>query len=187
MTLTKEEAIARANRVHGYMNHKELGFLWDVHVDPAIKISVEVGSFLGRSACLIASALDGHGFLVSIDHHDHIFNRDGMKNESSWQPMLKNILDKRNVLALRATSGNIVRIIGTDPDIVFIDGNHEYEAVGFDIKMWAPKTRRLLIHDYRHNGGQGIIKAVDGLIKENSEWKIKEIVSSLAYLTKSRS
>lgn len=51
-------------------------------------------------------------------------------------------------------------------DFVFIDADHEYESVKNDIIAWLPKIKSGGIisgHDY-HNGGPGIIKAVNELL-----------------------
>jgi hypothetical protein len=49
-----------------------------------------------------------------------------------------------------------------DVDMVFLDGNHEYEGVVADIEAWLPKTRKLLCgHDYNHPDYPGVAEAVD--------------------------
>lgn len=57
-------------------------------------------------------------------------------------------------------------------DFVFIDGNHQYEAVKQDISDWFPKVRRGGImsgHDYYEfkSGRGGVVRAVDEFAKAN--------------------
>jgi hypothetical protein len=50
---------------------------------------------------------------------------------------------------------------------MFLDGDHEYEAVVADIKAWLPKARRLLCgHDYGHPDYPGVARAVDELFAD---------------------
>lgn len=51
-------------------------------------------------------------------------------------------------------------------DLVFIDGDHSYDAVKHDIMEWGKKVRNgglLCGHDYSHTH-EGVIRAVDELI-----------------------
>ncbi len=59
-------------------------------------------------------------------------------------------------------------------DLVFIDGNHDYEAVKTDILMWMPKIRNGGIisgHDYLRTREDllGVTKAVDDLFDSVEE------------------
>lgn len=56
-----------------------------------------------------------------------------------------------------------------DVDMVFIDGDHEYESVVADIEAWLPKTRKLICgHDYQPDGGAfpGVARAVHELFED---------------------
>lgn len=57
-------------------------------------------------------------------------------------------------------------------DIVFIDGDHSYEAVFADIRAWWPKVRLggiLCGHDYPHRRFPGVRRAVDGWVRR---WRV---------------
>lgn len=54
-------------------------------------------------------------------------------------------------------------------DLVFIDGDHSYEACKFDIEEWGKKVRKggiLCGHDYQHSH-QGVRDAVDEAFGKN--------------------
>jgi hypothetical protein len=62
-------------------------------------------------------------------------------------------------------------------DFVWIDGNHDYEAVIDDINSWLPKLKPgawMGGHDYNHPGHPGVKQACDELIPNH-----KEIPSSI--------
>lgn len=63
-------------------------------------------------------------------------------------------------------------------DFVFIDGNHSYEFVKEDIKLWKPKIKRggwLTGHDYADDiwDKRGVKRAVDELI---DDFKVEDTV-----------
>jgi glyoxylase-like metal-dependent hydrolase (beta-lactamase superfamily II) len=48
--------------------------------------------------------------------------------------------------------------------MVFIDGDHKYESVKEDIKLWLPKTKKLICgHDYQ---GEDVRRAVNEVLGE---------------------
>ena len=52
-------------------------------------------------------------------------------------------------------------------DMVFIDADHTYEAVKYDIERWLPKTTKLISgHDYNDPGHPGVKQAVDEKFKD---------------------
>lgn len=55
-------------------------------------------------------------------------------------------------------------------DMVFLDGQHEYEAVKADIQAWLPKIKPggLLAGDDYHPSWPGVIQAVDELLPERT-------------------
>lgn len=61
-------------------------------------------------------------------------------------------------------------------DFVFIDGDHSYESVCFDIEAWTPKIKQggiIAGHDYTWNGDngskRGLVKAVHDYFEANSK------------------
>ena len=66
-----------------------------------------------------------------------------------------------NLVAIREFSPAAAEQV-PEVDMVFFDGDHEYEAVIADIETWLPKARKLLCgHDYGHPDHPGVAQAVD--------------------------
>ena len=65
---------------------------------------------------------------------------------------------------LRKTSLEAAALVPNDLDLVFIDGNHDYEYVKQDIALWQPKIRKggiLAGHDFNREIFPGVVRAVE--------------------------
>ena len=108
----------------------------------------EVGSLCGRSSFALLTACDGP--VYCIDPWPEVY--DEFMGACGHFP---------NLVAIRGSSPAAGRQV-PDVDMVFLDGDHDYEGVVADIEAWLPKTRRLLCgHDYNHPDYPGVAKAVD--------------------------
>ncbi len=77
-----------------------------------------------------------------------------------------------NTHILRKTSKEASFLVPDSIDLVFIDGNHDYDFVKEDIELWLPKVRSggiLAGHDYDLRGERfsGVKRAVDELLGSN--------------------
>lgn len=67
-------------------------------------------------------------------------------------------------------SSEAVAEIDDDYDLIFIDGNHTYDFIKSDLRLFYPKVRAGGVfsgHDYRHGSlHPGVKKAVDEFVKE---------------------
>lgn len=69
----------------------------------------------------------------------------------------------QNVQILRKTSAEAAGLVPGELDLVFIDGNHDYEYVKQDIELWQPKIRKgglLAGHDFNRELHPGVVRAV---------------------------
>jgi predicted O-methyltransferase YrrM len=128
--------LARALSIAGFIDEEELG--WLANQSSTRKCIVEIGSYQGRStrAMLDNSEAIVHVFddwkgprEINIPDRDKIFQR-----------FLDNTSDKLNQLVI--TSGDFSwsyqKQAHITPDMVFIDGSHEYKDVKRDIEFWKP-------------------------------------------------
>jgi|SRR4051812_13197423 predicted O-methyltransferase YrrM len=142
----------RAYSVHGWTDWGQLSFLRNAVFDlgPGSKV-VEVGVWAGRSA--IAMALAGRARKVTVyaidpwqDYEqEHVEPSTELKGAgvSSFQELyelyLSNVkrLNADNIVTLRDSGVEAARKWQFGPvDVVFIDGNHDYEPVREDIQAW---------------------------------------------------
>lgn len=182
---TAKELIARYRiaDIEGWMDLDELEWLIDAgrEADTAI----EIGTFMGRSACAImAGQKERGGHLCCIDTFD---GRGTVREEEvaarapSWlvEQFVANMQGRGFVFTplLRGDPGchfSVVCDSSRDPVVaasfapqsialLFLDGSHEYEHVRDDIAAWAPKVRPgglISGHDY-HPSWPSVQRAVD--------------------------
>lgn len=159
--------IERANRIMGWMKVPELR--WLAKQATTHKVIVEIGSFEGRSTRALADFTDG--FVVCIDPWQYKMKRKAQSFER-FQINLADHIESGRVVYIRARSDEclspLTLALGIyTPDMVFIDGNHEYEAVAHDIKLakgLLGPGGLLCGHDYHPPKTPGVTKAVDELV-----------------------
>ena len=114
---------------------------------------VEVGSLRGRSSFTLLTACRGPVYCI-----------DPWPKDSDYEAFMGNCGHFPNLVAIRERSPEAAALV-PDIDMVFLDGDHEYQAVVADIDAWLPKTRRLLCgHDYNVAEFPGVAEAVDEIL-----------------------
>ncbi len=163
--------IARAEAIPGFMSRDELTWLAQQAVSaPTI---LEVGSWQGRSTRALAD--HGPGTVYAIDPWDGPYFTDA----GDVHPIQTNVYDAfAQHLADHITSGRVVPIRAQSfdalrdtaqfsaggVDLVFLDGDHRYDAVVDDIAGAIGLLRPggiLAGHDYGHRDWPGVRRAVD--------------------------
>lgn len=109
---------------------------------------VEVGSFLGRSACYLGDSLKANGkkaTLLCVDTWPALYS-EGLHStiEGTFDIFYANVrqaglLD--TIVPIRTRSTHAAGFIRNDLDFVFIDAAHDYENCKADIVAWLPKVR----------------------------------------------
>ena len=162
-----EAAWSTVQSVPGWFDEVSAATFWGVIVDLKPQTVVEIGSYLGRSTCLIGLALKRFGnepTLVAIDPHTG--DRQNLENLGlTTIPTLdlfrvytegagiRDILDERVML-----SDDAAKEWGDRPiDFVFVDGWHSYDAVVSDARNFASRShaeRRRLLRRLRQLRGR---------------------------------
>lgn len=165
-------------KIHGWFDYEAV---YDQAVEDAYEtipsVFVEVGSWLGRSACYMAELIQISGkpiTLYCVDHfegseeHKKFLSR---KDISLHDQFIENITKGGFTDVIKTISEQSVfasrHYFNFDSiDFCFIDASHDYHSVKEDILAWRPKVKQggiLAGHDYS-NAHPGVIKAVNEMV-----------------------
>ncbi|MHC4431724.1 MAG: class I SAM-dependent methyltransferase, partial [Planctomycetota bacterium] len=147
--------------------------------DKQLKI-IEIGSWVGESAIAMSTGLGpAGGEIYCIDHfrgneddHTGEWAQAAGGEESLVEHFKQNVgerLDK-TIKLIQSDSLSVAKNLTqpTEADIIFIDGEHTYEACKADIEAWLPHLAKdgwLMGHDYSRIF-PGVVQAVDELFHD---------------------
>jgi predicted O-methyltransferase YrrM len=152
----------------GFMPDDEARALYAAALDGAeVGPLLEIGTYLGKSAILLAAAARARGRkLVTVDHH-----RGSEEHQPGWEYHDPGLVDpesglidtlpgarralaaagvERDVVLVVGRSSEVARLWSTPLGFVFIDGGHTDEAAQADYEGWARLVAPgglLAIHD----------------------------------------
>jgi cephalosporin hydroxylase len=126
---------------------------------------MEVGSYMGASACCFGAALKrgGEGKVICVD----TWNNDAMSegHRDTWAAFLGNTAEYKNfIFPIKGFSVDVVeavREIAPRVDLLFIDGDHSYDAVRADwcaYRSFLDLGSVVAFHDY--GWAEGVRKVV---------------------------
>lgn len=119
---------------------------------------LEVGSYLGASACFLASAADEIGGGAKV-HCVDTWHNDGMSegDRDTWEQFNSNTRRYRAlIIPHRGKSLDIAPSFCERIDLLFLDGDHAYDACQADVRAWLPLLKQgglVLLHDYAWSEG----------------------------------
>jgi hypothetical protein len=150
--------------IEGWMLPVEMQFLYDTAKD--MNSVIELGSWKGRSTHALASGCKGT--VYAIDHwkgSNKDLTRELASKEDVYSVFKENMKKFNNLTVINK---NIEDAVGDVPeaDMVFIDAEHNYEAIKRDIITWLPKAKKIICgHDYSLTF-PGVVNAVTEIIGE---------------------
>jgi len=141
---------------------------------------IEIGCWMGRSTHAFLSGC--RGTVYAVDHFkgspseiDTVHVR--AKTENIHQIFLSNVGHFSNLVTLKMDSIEASKLFGEKWfDMVFIDGDHDYQPVKNDIEAWLPKCKKFFCgHDLAQGGvRQALTEAGLGFeIVAGSIWMVK--------------
>jgi predicted O-methyltransferase YrrM len=118
-------------------------------------VIVEIGSYLGASTAFMAYAATTKGGTV---HAIDTWQNDAMGAEGTrdtYAEFCQNTRPFEHFITMhRAHSLEVAKNVGTIPcDMLFIDGDHHFDAVVADLRHWLPSLKpggMLAMHDIDH-------------------------------------
>ena len=142
---------------------------------------VEIGAWKGKSACYMGERLKDTGknirytvvdnFKGSPTEKVHLQDKE-IVNGTLYETFMKNIEPLKEFIRVWKGDSNVVYQFFGDNSLMllFIDGNHTYEALKQDIKLWLPKVKKggvISGHDYDL---ESVKRAVDEIFPDRKIW-----------------
>jgi len=150
---------------------------------------VEIGTHLGQTALILANHSPKHVHVYTIDTGERWL----------WErpDLYRQLSDYIDTLQMRFENHNIIFRIGSshykegeyivpwgmgEIDLLFIDGDHNYDAVMSDLLRWAPMVKPngyMLLHDDVVGDTDKVYGALRDYLHVHKEWEILEAVSTM--------
>lgn len=154
-------------RIFTHMTPQERLLLYELGLQqPTGAILLEVGSYLGASACFLASAASVRGAKVyCVDTWHNEAMTEGVRD--TWAEFRANTRPYSSLIVpLRGLSVDVAESFEDEIDLLFLDGDHSYEGCRADVLAWLPRLKSggvLVMHDY--GWAEGVQRVVHELIE----------------------
>lgn len=175
----------KAARIKTFTAPEELAQLYDLAERlPAGSVVLEIGSYLGASACVIASALQSkHSKLLCVDTWHNETMPEGIMDTRAI--FLENTKAFRDLITpIQKRSAEITAAdLPAKIDLAFIDGDHSYECAAGDVAMVLPYMAErsvIAFHDAAGECFPGVSRALGELLARG-DYVLRGTVKSLAW------
>jgi len=155
-----DEVLAAVEHIEGWMTPAQARWLWDrAQALRAPATVVEIGSYRGRSAIVLASAAADGVEVVAIDPHGgndrgpQQISAEPEEGERDHQAFLANLAEAGvadRVRHVRQPSQKALDAVDGEVDLLYIDGAHRFQPARDDIRAWGARVAPggiMLIHD----------------------------------------
>lgn len=185
---TMNDAIAYCKTIEGFLKEEQGLYLHEIAAAlPDKAVIVEIGSYLGRSSCFIASALAGsRKNFFAVDTFENDAMREGKRDtlaifSANTAPY------SQYITVIRGRSGEVVKTFTKTIDMLFIDGDHSYEGCLSDLEAWLPLVKPeglILFHDYYTRSPAKRVKVVVDQFCRDGKLHFVEEVKAMAVTRK---
>jgi predicted O-methyltransferase YrrM len=185
------EAFALAKPVEGWLSEAQAQRLWEAAQRvPRGGLLVEIGSFRGRSAIVMASALADGARMVAIDPHaggdrgPQEIAAEAERGEADHRAFMANLRAagvESRVEHVRLLSSEAHDAVDGLIDVLYVDGAHRFAPARDDIVRWGARVRdggTMLVHD--SFSSIGVTLATLASLTFGSRWRYVGRTSSLA-------
>jgi predicted O-methyltransferase YrrM len=145
------------NTIPTHMKQHELQTLYMLaKMLPAGARIVEIGSYLGASACCLAAGAKNHGAEI---HCIDPFTNEAMQSQTrdTYPQFVENTQPYADMITVhKGYSQDVAGEIPSQIDLLFIDGDHSWEGVTQDLRLYLPLMNDgaiLAMHDVGYWAG----------------------------------
>lgn len=187
-----ESARREAAKVDGFLTDREGELLYALAKNCTGKgVIVEIGSWKGKSTIWLGKGSKaGNNIKVyAIDPHSGTpaHKRQGVPGTFEiFKQNIKNAGVGDMVMPIVKPAEQIAKDFDEPIEIIFIDGDHEYESVKQDFELWLPKMVEggmILLHDSAGpNAWPGVRKFVNELVNESKDVINAMVADSITYV-----
>jgi predicted O-methyltransferase YrrM len=155
-----DAVLARVEGVQGWMSDDQAERLWQrARAVPEGGRVVEIGSYQGRSAIVLASAAPASAEVVAIDPHagndrgPRQWTGSEDEGEADHRAFLANLARAGvadRVRHVRARSQDALDAVEGPIDLLYVDGAHGFAPASEDLRRWGARVAvggTLLVHD----------------------------------------
>jgi predicted O-methyltransferase YrrM len=192
-----EDAYALAAPIEGWLSEAQARRLWDAaeRVPPG-GLLVEIGSFRGRSAVVMASVLADDARMVAIDPHagsdrgPQEIAADAERGQADTRAFAANLRAagvEERVEHVRAMSSDAHAAVDGEVDVLYVDGAHRFGPARDDLVGWGERVREggtMLVHD--SFSSIGVTLATLESITFGTRWRYVGRTGSLAEYRRAR-
>lgn len=186
-----EQALAAVRGVEGWMTDEQARRLFERAraLAPPATI-VEIGSYRGRSAIVLASGAADGVQVVAIDPHAgndrgpqqiEGSSAEGDADNAAFRENLSRAGVAERVTHVRLPSQDALAEVSGQVELLYVDGAHRYAPARDDIARWGARVApggTLLIHD--SFSSVGVTLAIFRLLAVSGEWRYVGRSGSLA-------
>lgn len=164
-TMTRNAAVAAAEKIPGWMSRPELQWLADrAAALPAEACWLEIGVHTGRSLLAVGLMLPPKAQLAAVDLGLWGHEREGWKFQRTLDQLIQSRPDLRLTLCRTTARAALSHFAPGTLDVVFIDADHSYDGTSREILDYRPALKPgglICGHDYNRKDWPGVVQAVD--------------------------
>ncbi|HEY7630141.1 MAG TPA: class I SAM-dependent methyltransferase [Thermoleophilaceae bacterium] len=192
-----EQALGAVEGVEGWMTDDQARRLFERARSLAAPATiVEIGSYRGRSAIVLAQGAPDGVAVVAIDPHagndrgpqQLVGSSDqGQADNDAFRGNLERAGVAGRVRHVRLPSQDALGAVEGEVDLLYVDGAHRYAPARDDIARWGERVRpggALLIHD--SFSSVGVTLAIMRLLSASGDWSYVGRSGSLAEYRRER-
>jgi predicted O-methyltransferase YrrM len=191
-----DEAFDAARDVEGWLTEAQARRLWELARSVPGGQVVEIGSFRGRSALVLAAGLHAGAWLVAIDPHTggdrgpQEIQAEAGRGEDDNRALHENLARAGvagRVRHVRLPSDAALGSVDGEIDLLYVDGAHRFAPARQDLVHWGQRVRdggTMLVHD--SFSSIGVTLATLSAITFGAEWRYVGRTATLAEYRRER-